>query len=154
MDSLSFENPVFTTYVIAASLIVLKYLGHGWFTVWAMMTKQGGFLNPEDENRGLANPKPRPGQLEPDELVDRTRRMHRNEIENAPAFFIAGLLFVLTQPSLLVARLLLYGYVAARFVHALAYLTRRSHEVRATFYSVGSLIVIGMAITTLVVALR
>ena len=46
-----------------------------------------------------------------------------------------------------------YGYVATRFVHALVYMTARSHEVRATFYSIGSLIVIGMAVATLVRAI-
>lgn len=150
MNPLSLENPVFVTYTIAASLIVLKYLGHGWLTVFAMMKNQGGFLNPEDANRGMVNPKPKPGQLDPADFVERTRRMHRNDVENAPAFLVAGLLFVFTQPSLLIAQVLLYGFVATRFVHALVYMTRRSHEVRATFYSLGSLIVIGMAVTTLV----
>lgn len=152
MNPLSFDNPVFTTYVIAASLIILKYLGHGWLTVFAMLKNQAGFLNPEDANKGAVNPNPRPGQLDPNELVERTRRMHRNAMENAPPFLIAGLLFVLTEPSLLLAQVLLYGFVATRFIHALVYITRRSHEVRATFYTIGSLIVIGMAILTLVKA--
>jgi glutathione S-transferase len=153
MATLSLDDPLFATYTIAASLIILKYLGHGWLTVWAMLRNQGGFLNPEDANPGAANPKPRPGQLDRDELVERTRRMHRNDLENAPAFLVGALLFVLTGPPLLLAQVLLYGYVASRFVHGLVYLTRRSHELRATFYSVGSLIVIGMAITTLVRAI-
>ncbi|HVS12731.1 MAG TPA: MAPEG family protein [Thermoanaerobaculia bacterium] len=153
MELLGFDEPLFATYAIAASLVILKYLGHGWLTVWAMLSRKGGFLNPEDANRGAANPAPRPGQLDPDDLVERTRRMHRNDMENAPAFLVGGLLLVLTQPPLLVAQVLLYGYVATRFVHSLVYFTGRSHEVRATFYSIGSLIVIGMAITTLVRAI-
>ena len=150
MNQLSFDDPAFATYVIAASLIVLKYLGHGWLTVFAMLRSNGGFLNPEDANRGLVNPKPTPGQLDPNDFVERTRRMHRNDMENAPAFLAAGFLFVLTQPPLLLVQVLLYGYVATRFAHAIAYMTGRSHELRATFYSIGSLIVIGMAVTTLV----
>lgn len=153
MDVLSFDNPAFVTYAITASLIVLKYLGHGWLTVFAMLRSNGGFLNPEDASRGLVNPKPRPGQLDPNDFVERTRRMHRNDMENAPAFLVGALLFVLTEPPLLLAQVLLYGYVASRFVHTLVYMTGRSHEVRATFYSIGSLIVIGMAIATLVRAL-
>lgn len=152
MDLLGLDNPVFVTYAIAASLIILKYLGHGWLTVFAMMRSQAGFLNPEDANRGAVNPNPRPGQLDPDPFVERTRRMHRNDLENAPAFLVAGLLFVLVQPPLLLAQVLLYGFVAIRFVHSLVYLAARSHEIRATFYTVGSLIVVGMAVTTLVVA--
>lgn len=153
MNLISLDNPVFVTYTIAASLIVLKFLGHGWLTVYGMMSRKGGFLNPEDEAAGLANPAPREGQLDPDPFVERTRRMHRNDMENAPAFLIAGLLFVFTEPSLRLAQILMYGYVATRFVHSLVYLRGMSHEVRATFYTVASLIVIGMSVATLLAAL-
>ena len=43
------------------------------------------------------------------------------------------------------AQALMYGFVGARALHALAYATKQSHEVRATFYTVGPLIVIFMA---------
>lgn len=150
---MSFENPVFVTYVIAASLMILKLMAQGWMTVYRMMKVGGGFLNPEDANRGLANPKPRAGQLEIDDYVQRSRRMHLNDLENIPAFLVAGLLFVWTEPSLLVAQVLLYGFVAARAAHFLAYATARSHEVRATFFTFGSLIVIAMAGYTLYYAI-
>ncbi len=147
------ENPVFTTYVIAASLMILKMMGQGWITVYRMMKVGGGFLNPEDANRGLANLNPRPDQLDKDDYVERSRRMHRNDLENIPAFLVAGLLFAWTEPPLLVAQWLLYGFVVARIAHFGAYITARSHEVRATFYTIGSLIVIGMACYTLYFAL-
>jgi uncharacterized MAPEG superfamily protein len=145
---MTFENPVFVTYVIAASLMILKMMGQGWMTVARMMKVGGGFLNPEDEAKGWTNPKPRPGQLDADDYVERSRRMHGNDTENIPVFLVAGLLFVWTQPPLLVAQFLLYGYVASRFAHFWAYLTAKPHEVRATFFSIASLIVIGMAIYT------
>lgn len=152
MNLLTLDNPVFVAYLIAASLIILKLTGHGWLTVYGMLSRKGGFLNPEDANRGLANPEPREGQLDANEFVERTRRMHRNDLENAPAFLAAGLLFVLIEPSLLVAQLLFFGFVGTRLLHAIAYATGRSHEVRATFYTVGSFIVIGMAVMTLLAA--
>jgi len=46
----------------------------------------------------------------------------------------------------------MYAFVAARLAHTIAYSTAQSHEVRATFYSIGSLIVIAMAIWVLAVA--
>ncbi len=144
------ENPVFVTYVIAATLMIIKMMGQGWITVARMMKVGGGFLNPEDAAGGIVNPKPRPGQLDADDYVERSRRMHRNDTENIPVFLVAGLLFALTQPPLLVAQVLLYGFVATRLAHFWAYFTARSHEVRATFFSLGSLIVIGMAIYTFV----
>ena len=151
---MTFENPVFVTYVIAATLMIVKMMGQGWITVFRMMKVGGGFLNPEDENQGLTNPKPRSGQLDPNDYVERSRRMHSNDTENIPVFLVAGLLFALTQPPLLVAQALLYGFVATRLAHFWAYFTARSHEVRATFFTIGSLIVIGMAVYTLICVVR
>lgn len=147
------ENPVFATYVIAATLMIIKMMGQGWITVARMMKIGGGFLNPEDANQGMTNPSPRPGQLDADEYVERSRRMHRNDTENIPVFLVAGLLFVMTQPPLWVAQLVLFGYVATRLAHFWAYSTAKSHELRATFFSIGSLIVIGMAVYTLIYAI-
>ena len=150
---MTFENPVFATYVIAASLMILKLMGQGWITVYRMMKVGGGFLNPEDKASGWTNPKPRPGQLDADDYVERSRRMHRNDLENIPAFLVAGLLFALTQPTLWLAQALFYGFVATRLAHFVAYATARSHEVRATFYTIGSFIVIGMAVYTFIYAI-
>lgn len=154
MDTLTLTNPVFVTYAIAASLMVLKIMLQGWITVVRMMSNQGGFVNPEDEKAGPANPKPRPGQLDLNDDVDRSRRIHRNDLENIPAFLAIGLLFVLINPPLVAAQWLMYGFVAARLAHTLAYSTAQQHEVRATFYTVGSLIVIAMAVWVLIAALR
>lgn len=151
MDHLSLTNPAFVTYAVAASLMVLKIMLQGWVTVVRMMSNQGGFVNPEDANAGPANPKPRPGQLDLNDDIDRSRRIHRNDLENIPAFLAIGLLFVLIDPPLAAAQWLMYGFVVARLLHTAAYSTAQSHEVRATFYSVGSLIVIAMAIWVLVV---
>ena len=151
---MTFENPVFVTYVIAATIMIIKMMGQGWITVFRMMKVGGGFLNPEDAAAGMTNPSPRPGQLDADDYVERSRRMHRNDTENIPVFLVAGLLFVLTQPPLLFAQVLLYGFVATRLAHFWAYFSAKSHEVRATFFSIGSLIVIGMAVYTLIYAIR
>jgi glutathione S-transferase len=101
----------------------------------------------------MTNPSPRPGQLDADEYVERSRRMQRNDTENIPPFLVAGLLFALTQPPLLIAQALFFGYVVTRLAHFWAYSTAKPHEVRATFFSIGSLIVIGMAVYTLIYAI-
>jgi glutathione S-transferase len=151
---MTFDNPVFATYVIAATLMIIKMMGQGWITVYRMMKVGGGMLNPEDQAKGWANPNPRPGQLDADDYVERSRRMHRNEMENVPTFLVAGLLFVWTQPVLWVAQVLLYGFVVTRLGHFWAYSTAKPHEIRATFFSFGSLITIGMAVYTLIYAIR
>lgn len=153
MNQLTLANPVFTTYAVCAALAVLKVMGQGWMTVYRLLKVGGGYASPEDANKGLINRSPRPGQLDIDDYVDRSRRMHRNDLENIPAFLAAGLLFVLVSPPLLLAQVLMYGFVLARAAHAVAYATAQSHEVRSVFYTIGSLSVIYMAVHVLVAAL-
>jgi glutathione S-transferase len=153
MDKLSLQDPLFATYVIAASLMILKAVTMSWLTVVRMMQANGGFRSPEDLRKTALNPEPRPEQLAPDDRVDRIRRIQLNDLENLPFFLVAGLLFVLTQPSLLLARVLLYGYVVSRLLHFAAYLTARDHETRAALWTVGSLILIFMTCRALLVAL-
>ncbi len=43
MDKLSLQNPLFATYVIAATLMILKVVGMSWLTVVRMMQVNGGF---------------------------------------------------------------------------------------------------------------
>ena len=153
MTTLTLSNPVFTTYAVCAALAVLKIMGQGWVTVYRLLKIGGGYAAPEDLRPGLINRKPDPQQLEVNDYVDRSRRMHRNDLENIPGFLAAGLLFVLAEPPLLLAQVLLYGFILARALHTWAYATARSHELRSTFYTVGSLAVIYMALHVLVVAL-
>lgn len=139
------ENPVFVTYMIASALMILKIMGQGWMTVYRMLKINAGLASSEDLQVGLINRDPRPEQLELNDYVDRSRRMHRNDLENIPAFLACGLLFVVTGPSYLMANILMYGFVGARLFHAIAYATKQIHEVRATFYTLGSVVVIIMA---------
>ncbi len=149
MNLLTMENPVFVTYMITAAIMILKVMGQGWMTVYRMLKVQAGWASPEDLQPGLINRKPSPEQLEVNDYVDRSRRMHRNDLENIPAFLACGLIFVATGPSLVLANSMMYGFVAARLLHTLAYATRQSHEVRATLYTIGSVLVIAMAVYVL-----
>ncbi len=152
MDQLSLNNPLFATYTIAASLMILKAVSMSWLTVVRMMQAKGGFRSPEDLKKTPFNPAPNPKQLEPNERVDRVRRIQLNDLESLPYFFFAGFLYVLTDPPLLLAQWLLYGYVASRLLHFAAYFTGQIHEVRAAFWSIGSFILILMTVHTLVAA--
>lgn len=154
MNSLSLQNPVFATYVIAASLMILKAVSMSWLTVARMMQVEGGYRSPEDLRKTPLNPNPDPRQLEPDERVDRIRRIQLNDLENLPFFLVAGLLFVFADPSLGTARLLLYGYVVSRLLHFAAYFTAQTHDVRATLWTIGSLILIAMTVMSLMAAIR
>jgi len=142
---LSLQNPVFHTYALAAAIMILKLMIQPWITVQRMMKVNAGFRSPEDRQKGLLNPEPRDDQTAANEYVDRSRRINLNDLESIPAFVGAGLLFVLTEPPLLLAQVLIWTYVAARAAHFVAYSTARSHEVRATFWTFSSLSVLVMA---------
>jgi glutathione S-transferase len=149
MMLLTTDNPIFVTYMITSAIMILKIMGQGWMTVYRMLKSNSGLASPEDLQVGLINKDPSPDQLEVNDYVDRSRRMHRNDLENIPAFLACGLLFVAAGPSQLLANVLLYGFVAARLANSLAYASKQSHEVRATLYTIGSLTVIIMAVYVL-----
>ena len=153
MDKLSLHDPLFATYAIAATLMIFKAVSMSWLTVVRMMQVKGGFRSPEDLRKTPLNSQPNPHQLEPNERVERIRRIQMNDLENLPFFLVAGFLYLLTGPPLLLAQWLLYGYVASRLLHFAAYFTGQAHDVRATFWTVGSLILIFMTVQTLRAAL-
>jgi glutathione S-transferase len=147
------SNPVLATYVIAATIMILKVAGMSWLTVVRMMQVNGGFRSPEDIKQTRLNPTPSAEQLQPNDAVERIRRIHLNDLENIPFFLVAGGLFLLTDPSLLVARILFYGYVVTRLLHFLAYFTGRTHDTRAALWTPGSLIIVYMSGRTLLFAI-
>jgi len=147
---LSLANPVFHLYAIAATIMILKLMLQPWMTVARMMKVRAGFRSPEDLKKTPLNPEPQPGQLEVNEYVDRSRRMNLNDLESIPGFLAAGLLFVLAQPPLLLAEILIWTYVGARAAHFVAYSTAQIHDIRAFCWTFSSLSVIAMAGYTLV----
>ena len=146
----SLDNPVFVTCIVAASLAILKLIAHAFYTVYQMVRCNGGFLNAEDLRKTLFNPNPDPRQLDAFEDVERARRMHRNEMENTPAFLVAGLLLVAVAPGQLFVAVTMYGYLLARLGHTYAYVTKRDHEIRAACFSAGALFTVAMVIHVLV----
>lgn len=154
MIVLSPSNPVFIAYTRASSIMILKAVGMSWLTVLRMMREKGGFRSPEDLRKTPLNPQPDPSQLKPNERVERIRRIQLNDSESLPYFLIAGLLFIFTGPKLWVAQALFYGYVATRLAHFAAYFTAKSHDLRATLWTPGSLIVVYMSVVDLIDASR
>lgn len=141
---LSLENPVFHTYLLAASIMLLKLMIQPWMTVQRMMRVRAGFRSPEDAKQTPLNPEPREGQLEPNEYVERSRRMNLNDLESIPGFLAAGFLFVLAGPPVLFGKILIWSYVGARALHFAAYATAQIHDVRATLWTFSSVSVLVM----------
>lgn len=145
MSLLTFENPVFRCFAVAAALMIVKMMTQGWITVFRMLSINGGFRYPEDARKSPTNPHPSPEQLLPNEYVERARRMHQNDTENIPLFLVAGLLYVTTAPGELAALSIFSAYVLSRFAHFYVTLTARSHELRAALWTVGSIVIYIMA---------
>lgn len=147
--TLSLENPVFHTYLLAAAIMILKLMIQPWITVQRMMKVRAGFRSPEDARKSPFNAAPREGQLDVNEYVDRSRRINMNDLESIPGFLAAGFLFVLTGPPLLLAQILIWTYVGARAAHFVAYTTAQLHDVRAFCWTWSSVSVIAMAVYVL-----
>ena len=154
MSSLTLRDPLFATYATAASLMILKAIAMSWLTVLRMLQTRSGLRSPEDLRKTPLNPRPDPRQMLPDERVERIRRIQLNDLENVPFFLVAGLLYVMTEPPLIQAQWLLYGYVLSRLLHFAAYFSAQIHEIRATFWTIGSAILIFMTVRVLAEALH
>lgn len=153
MDRIDLSNPAFAAYAIAASLMILKTVLMAWATVLRMMQVKGGYRAPEDARATPLNPTPRPGQTDPDERVERFRRIHQNDLENVPLFLVAGFLFLFTDPDPRLATAIYYGYALSRLLHFWAYATAKSHDLRAAFWTVGVLLIMGMSAHVLATAI-
>lgn len=153
MNELDLHDPLMATYAIAAGLMILKVVAMSWLTVVRMMQEKGGFRAPEDLKKTPFNPEPNPRQTDPNERVERVRRIQMNDLENVPFFLAAGFLFVLSGPPLWLAQALFYTYVVSRLGHFAAYFTAQIHELRALFWTLGSLIIVFMTGWAIVAAL-
>lgn len=149
-ELISLNNPAFQAYTIAACIMITKMMLQPWMTVARMLKSNSGFRSPEDLKKSPVNPNPNPNQLEVNDYVDRSRRINLNDLESIPGFLAAGFLFVLVNPPLLFAQIVIWGYVAARAAHFLAYITAQLHDIRATFWTFSSLAVLTMSIYTLI----
>jgi len=153
MNLLTLSNPVFAAYAAAAAVMILKGVAMSWLTVVRMVGEKGGFRSPEDLKRTPLNRDPDPAQLAPNERVERVRRIQMNDLENLPYFLVAGLLYVLIGPPVTLAIVLFAAYAVTRLLHFAAYLTAQTHDLRATLWTPGSLIIVFMAGSVLYAAL-
>nr|CAD7587638.1 unnamed protein product [Timema genevievae] len=116
-DLLTKDNPVFSGYVFWSLILMLKMLCLYFLTVRQRFRKKV-FISPED----LFFVRGGGGEVRnDDDDVERVRRAHRNDLENIPLFLVAGLFYVLTDPSPDVALNLFRVYAVARILHTLVY---------------------------------
>src|SRR3989442_6831979 len=98
-------DPTLRVFAICAAILTLK-LVFMVTLIGVLRNLRGGHLNPEDYRFRGRTPRP------PDELVERVRRAHHNDVENIPVFLAVGLLFALSGGSPKAALLVLVAVTA------------------------------------------
>ncbi|XP_066954720.1 microsomal glutathione S-transferase 1-like [Macrobrachium rosenbergii] len=117
MGGWSLDNPVFANYVFFSGVLALKVLLMSCLTAYYRVTKRV-FFNQEDAKvMGVKELR----LNDPD--VERVRRAHQNDIENIPVFWILGLLYILTDPSESVSKMLFRVFTLCRIIHTVLYLS-------------------------------
>ncbi|KAG4070427.1 hypothetical protein HA402_005659 [Bradysia odoriphaga] len=140
LDLINYNNAVFRDYAFWMAILVIKTLAMGPLT-GRQRHKSKIFANAEDAKRVGGSVK-----FDNDD-VERVRRAHRNDLENILPFAIIGFLYVLTQPSEVLANLLFKITAISRIVHTVLYL--RSSPSRGIAFMVPLAISLYMAIAVL-----
>ncbi|XP_075982750.1 microsomal glutathione S-transferase 1-like [Anticarsia gemmatalis] len=114
MVSISLADPTVQSYIFYSGILALKLLFVGVLT-GIQRHKKNVFANEEDA-------KGRKGVVKfNDEDVERPRRSHLNDLENIPAFWILGALYLTTGPSAALATWLFRIYTVGRVMFTYVY---------------------------------
>lgn len=109
------DQPAVQSFAVYSGVLALKVLGVSILTSRARYAKKV-FANPEDAKH---NPNAKIKFDDPD--VERVRRAHLNDLENIPAFWVLGALYLTTSPEAAFATTLFRVYTAGRILHTIVY---------------------------------
>ncbi|XP_057662318.1 microsomal glutathione S-transferase 1-like [Diorhabda carinulata] len=139
---ISLENDVLRSYLFYSTILILKMMFMSFFT-GSKRFKHKAFANPEDAQKLKLKPKT-------DENVERVRRAHLNDIENIPLFFVAAVIYILTNPTPSIAKMLFLVYTVARIAHTFVYaVVPIPQPARGISWFIGTAITGYMTITSL-----
>lgn len=138
-----YSMPAFHLFAIVAVLLVLKMMVVGNYTSYLRIRRRA-FATPEDYAlQGLAAR----ATVDPD--IERVRRAHQNDLENVLPFLIVGLLYALTGPSPIAARIYFIGFLVARVLHSVFYIAGMQPH-RTIAFTLGAALLFAMMVHTLV----
>ncbi|XP_066954722.1 microsomal glutathione S-transferase 1-like [Macrobrachium rosenbergii] len=142
MGGWTLENPVFANYVFYAGILALKVIIMGPITGYYRITKKV-FMNEEDaKSMGAKEVKTN----DPD--VERVRRAHQNDLENIPVFWILGLLYILTDPSVALSKIIFRVYTMSRIIYTVLYLSGSNK--RGMPFMIGMVINVFLAVSVII----
>ncbi|XP_076454583.1 microsomal glutathione S-transferase 1-like [Babylonia areolata] len=131
-DVLSFGNESFNNLAFYSGLVLCKTVLMGPLTS-VFRIKNKVFSNPEDVARFA------PGKSinTNDDMVERIRRCHQNDLENVVPFTLIGLFYVSAEPDPDIALRIFRIFAASRMLHTVAYLVPLPQPARAACYFAG-----------------
>jgi len=140
------ESGAFQVYAACSAILVLKLFA---------VTIATGVVRTRTKSTPNLEDAPMLGYTvnaqEPPE-VQRVHRLHRNDLENIPAFFAIGLIYVLMGASTFAAQAYFISFTVARILHTITYLAHLQPWRTVTF-AVGFLSMLGITVQVLIAAL-
>ncbi len=133
------NDPALRLFALTSSLLAVHLL---LLAAWTgrVRTQHKTYVNPEDagtfKGKGAESDHPD---------VERVKRAHSNALENAVPFFVVGLLYALSGPSMLGAQVYFFTFLGARVLHSLFYLAQKQ-PFRTMMFAIGAFATTGMAV--------
>ena len=142
-------SDAFQTYAICAAILVIKMFLSATWTGMQRRSAQG-YVNPEDA--AFVGKEGTQSSEQEAPAVARALRIQRNDLENIPAFWIIGLLYVLSGASAFGAAIYFWTFTLARIAHTLVYI-RHMQPVRAILWFIGVACIVGMGVQVIAAGL-
>ncbi|CAG0919618.1 unnamed protein product [Notodromas monacha] len=114
-SAIDYEGELFSCFAFHAALVILKVLLMVPLTARQRFAK-AVFSNAEDAR---VHPKGKVSLVDPD--VERVRRAHLNDLENIPFFVLIGWFYLMTNPSLVIAKNMFRLFTVCRYLHTFVY---------------------------------
>lgn len=140
LQPLLVDQAEFHIYAAVSALLVLWTLALALSTA-AVRGLKKSWTSPEDV-------KLLGGSTEPDALVERIGRAHRNTLENVPLFLVIGLLFVAAGAPVVGIQAYGYTFLIARVLHSVFYLLKLQ-PFRTLCYVTSVACLVGMSVQVL-----
>ncbi|CAH0600476.1 unnamed protein product [Chrysodeixis includens] len=114
MVTILLGDPAVQSYIVYSAVLGMKMFAVTFLTTKVRVSKKV-FANEEDAKSAKGKVK------FDDQDVERVRRAHLNDLENIPAFWVLGALYLTTGPSAFLATTLFRLFAAGRIIHTIVY---------------------------------
>ena len=136
------SNPAVQAWAISSIVVALKTMAAGMYTSSIRIRKS---IFASNEDYAMQKVEPAAGL---DDEVERSRRIHQNDLETGLPFMLVGLVYALTGPSTAGLWICFAGFPLARIAHTIVY-ARGLMPHRTIAFMVGWIITLWMALSSL-----